>query len=45
MDREDNVLKNAPHTVSVVTADTWEHPYSRKKAVFPLASLKKDKVC
>ncbi len=36
MDKADNPLKNAPHTSSVVTADEWEHPYSRKKAAFPL---------
>ena len=36
MDKTDNPLKNAPHTSSVVTADEWEHPYSRKKAAFPL---------
>jgi glycine dehydrogenase len=35
-DKADNPLKNAPHTVSVVTADAWEHPYSRQKAAFPL---------
>ena len=36
MSREDNVLKNAPHTASDVTSDAWTHPYSREKAVFPL---------
>jgi glycine dehydrogenase len=35
-DREDNVLKNAPHTVKVVTADEWNHKYDRQKAAFPL---------
>jgi glycine dehydrogenase len=35
-DKADNPLKNAPHTVSVVTGDAWEHPYSRQKAAFPL---------
>ena len=34
-DKEDNVLKNAPHTVQVVTQTDWCHPYSREKAVFP----------
>ncbi len=33
--RTDNVLKNAPHTVTQVTADTWTHPYSRSQAAFP----------
>ncbi|HEX5724239.1 MAG TPA: aminomethyl-transferring glycine dehydrogenase [Longimicrobiaceae bacterium] len=35
-DRRDNVLKNAPHTLEVVTGDGWEHPYSRERAAFPL---------
>jgi glycine dehydrogenase len=33
--REDNPLKNAPHTAAAVTATTWEHPYSREQAAFP----------
>jgi glycine dehydrogenase len=35
-DKEDNVLRNAPHTVKVVTADEWHHSYNRRKAAFPL---------
>jgi len=35
-DKIDNPLKNAPHTSAVVTADLWEHSYSRQKAAFPL---------
>ncbi len=31
-----NVLKNAPHTQAMVTNDSWELPYSREKAAFPL---------
>lgn len=31
-----NVLVNAPHTAATVTADSWEFPYSRQKAAFPL---------
>ena len=34
-DPEDNVLKNAPHTAAVVTADAWTHSYSREQAAFP----------
>jgi glycine dehydrogenase len=34
-DRQDNVLKNAPHPVSRVTASAWTHPYSRERAAFP----------
>ena len=36
MDATDNPLKNAPHTVEVVTAENWEHAYSREVAAFPL---------
>lgn len=35
-DKKDNVLKNAPHTQSVITADDWKHLYSRQEAAFPL---------
>lgn len=35
-DRQDNVLKNAPHTAGMVVSDTWTHPYNREKAAFPL---------
>jgi glycine dehydrogenase len=34
-DREDNPLKNAPHTAAMVTADEWTHPYSRAIAAYP----------
>ncbi|MCC6459504.1 MAG: aminomethyl-transferring glycine dehydrogenase [Saprospiraceae bacterium] len=37
---EDNVLHNAPHTVEIVSADKWSHPYSREKAAFPLPYLR-----
>jgi glycine dehydrogenase len=33
--RDDNPLKNAPHTATVVTADKWARPYSRELAAFP----------
>ncbi len=35
-DKKDNALKNAPHTQFVVTADEWNHPYTRQEAAFPL---------
>ena len=35
-DPTDNVLKNAPHPEYEVTADSWQHAYSRSKAAFPL---------
>jgi glycine dehydrogenase len=34
-DRQDNLLRNAPHTAATVSADTWTHPYSRERAAFP----------
>jgi glycine dehydrogenase len=43
IDKEDNPLKNAPHTANVVTADEWNHPYTRQNAVFPLPWLKENK--
>jgi glycine dehydrogenase len=36
MDREDNPLRNAPHTADQVAADVWQHPYSRELAAFPV---------
>jgi glycine dehydrogenase len=38
MDGNDNPLKNAPHTAVVLAAEPWLHAYSRKQAVFPVAS-------
>ena len=35
-DAENNVLKNAPHTAQHIGDDTWNHPYGRQKAAFPL---------
>ncbi len=43
LDREDNPLKNAPHTAAVVSASEWTHAYPRELAAFPLASLKRQK--
>jgi glycine dehydrogenase len=34
-DRQNNVLKNAPHTAEMVTSDRWSYPYSREKAAYP----------
>jgi glycine dehydrogenase len=35
-DKINNPLKNAPHTVTVITGNEWDHPYTRQKAAFPL---------
>ena len=40
---ENNILKNAPHTISMVASDQWEYPYSRQKAVFPLPYVAENK--
>lgn len=42
-DKTDNVLKNAPHTQFVITADEWKHPYSRQQAAYPLPYVKANK--
>ncbi|MDO8413362.1 MAG: aminomethyl-transferring glycine dehydrogenase, partial [Gallionellaceae bacterium] len=42
-DKQDNVLKNAPHTAQSVIVDTWSHGYSREKAVYPLKWVKASK--
>lgn len=34
-DKNDNVVKNAPHTLNHVICDEWKHSYSREKAAFP----------
>ncbi|MBP8792967.1 MAG: aminomethyl-transferring glycine dehydrogenase [Lutibacter sp.] len=36
-------LKNAPHTLEMVTSDNWEFPYSREMAAFPLSYIKETK--
>ncbi|MFL0205995.1 aminomethyl-transferring glycine dehydrogenase [Aquirufa sp. 2-AUSEE-184A6] len=42
-DKASNVLKHAPHTQSAVLLGDWDRPYSREKAVFPLAYVKANK--
>ncbi|VFR44005.1 Glycine dehydrogenase [decarboxylating] (glycine cleavage system P protein) [plant metagenome] len=42
-DREDNVLKNAPHTAQVLLAEDWHHAYPRQQAAYPLATLRDNK--
>ncbi|MBP3944145.1 aminomethyl-transferring glycine dehydrogenase [Sphingobacteriaceae bacterium WQ 2009] len=43
VDPANNVLKNAPHTAAVVTADEWDNAYSRQLAAYPLPYLKLNK--
>ncbi len=41
--QDNNPLKNAPHTAALVTADSWDFPYSRSLAAFPSESTKRSK--
>ncbi|CAN5374922.1 aminomethyl-transferring glycine dehydrogenase [soil metagenome] len=40
---ESNILKNAPHTLAMLTADTWDFPYSREQAAYPLEYVSDNK--
>jgi glycine dehydrogenase len=42
-DKMNNPLKNAPHTQAIICADTWNYPYSRTEAAFPLPYVSKNK--
>lgn len=39
----DNVVKNAPHTLELLTADVWDFSYSREKAAYPMPYVKENK--
>jgi glycine dehydrogenase len=43
-DRDNNLLKNAPHPLADLLADTWDRPYSRERAGFPTAATREHKV-
>jgi len=38
-----NVLKNAPHTLAMLTTDTWVYPYTREQAAYPLEYIHENK--
>jgi len=42
-DKDNNVLKNAPHPYQAVVADEWHYPYSREKAAFPAEYVRDNK--
>lgn len=42
-DKENNMLKNSPHTVKVLTAESWDHPYTRQIAAYPLEWVAENK--
>lgn len=42
-DNPNNVLKNAPHTLAMLTSDAWIYPYTREQAAFPLDYISENK--
>ena len=40
---EESPLRNAPHTAAAVVSSSWDRPYPREQAAFPVRSLKQDK--
>jgi glycine dehydrogenase len=42
-DKTNNLLKNAPHTAEAVSSDTWDRPYARHAAAFPVEGLRSNK--
>ena len=42
-DNPNNLLKNSPHTMEMLTNDLWELPYSRQAAAFPLDYVRDNK--
>ncbi len=42
-DMQDNVILNAPHTMTEIINDEWDHKYDREAAAFPLPYLRRDK--
>ncbi len=42
-DKEDNLLKNSPHTAKELISDDWNHPYKRVDAAYPVSSLEDGK--
>lgn len=43
LENANNVLKNAPHTLQMVTDNEWDFPYSRQQAAFPLPYVEENK--
>ena len=43
-DKEDNLLKNAPHCLQDLLADEWTHPYARERAAYPSAATREHKI-
>jgi glycine dehydrogenase len=43
LDQDNNLLKNAPHTLDMVISSEWDFPYSREKATMPAPWLRHSK--
>ncbi|WP_396168627.1 aminomethyl-transferring glycine dehydrogenase [Flavobacterium sp.] len=43
LEDKNNVLKNSPHTLAMLTADVWNFPYTREQAAFPLEYIAENK--
>ncbi len=43
LETKESMLKQAPHTAEMVTADTWAHPYSRETAAYPTDAVRDHK--
>jgi len=43
LENPNNILKNAPHTLAMVTSDNWDFPYTREQAAFPLDYVAENK--
>ncbi len=43
IDEPNNVLKNSPHTLAMLTVETWNYPYTREQAAFPLEYVSENK--
>jgi glycine dehydrogenase len=43
LDKEDNMLKNSPHSAKTVSGDIWEHKYTRSEAAYPSKGLLENK--
>jgi glycine dehydrogenase len=42
-DRENNLLRNAPHSIHLLTESNWNYPYPRERAFFPTDNTRRDK--
>ena len=43
VDKDNNIVKNSPHTLEMLTNDQWDLPYSRKEAAYPLEFVRENK--